>query len=259
MDDLTPYQNYIQHASLNGDYKLILSEDKIIEKKLCVILHLYYQDLWDWFLPYIQNINFDFDLYISICNEHSADEITEKIKQNFPEAKIVSFDNKGMDVAPFLWFMNYIVENNKQYQSVLKLHSKKSLAHGFELGERWRKDLTNALLFNNYFFENYIEDCINTDYKMFASSNWILPQKLIGYEQNYFSQPINFDEYEFVGGTMFLANFNLIKDWFVEEDIYNKFYNEFQEGYIGDGSIAHQIERILGCLLKLKGFEIYKA
>ena len=29
MDDLTPYQNYIQHASLNGDYKLILSEDKI--------------------------------------------------------------------------------------------------------------------------------------------------------------------------------------------------------------------------------------
>jgi hypothetical protein len=94
---------------------------------------------------------------------------------------------------------------------------------------------------------------------MFASSNWILPQKLIGYEQNYFTQPINFDEYEFVGGTMFLANFNLIKDWFVEEDIYNKFYNEFQEGYIGDGSIAHQIERVLGCLVRLKGLEIYKA
>jgi lipopolysaccharide biosynthesis protein len=164
-----------------------------------------------------------------------------------------------MDVAPFLWFMNYIVENNKQYQSVLKLHSKKSLAHGFELGERWRKDLTNALLFNNYIFLKYTEDCVNTHYKMVASSDWILPQKLIGYEQNYFTQPINFYEYEFVGGTMFLANFNLIKDWFVEEDIYNKFYNEFQDGYIGDGSIAHEFERVLGCLVKLKGFEIYKA
>jgi hypothetical protein len=34
-------------------------------------------------------INFDFDLYVSICNEHLADEITEKIKQDFPKAKIV--------------------------------------------------------------------------------------------------------------------------------------------------------------------------
>jgi hypothetical protein len=105
--------------------------------------------------------------------------------------------------------MNFIVQNKKKYQCVLKLHSKKSLAHGFELGERWRKDLTNALLFNNYVFGKYIEDCLTTNLKMVASSNWVLPQKLIGYEQNYFSEAINFDEYEFVGGTMFLANFNL--------------------------------------------------
>jgi len=229
------------------------------KKRLCVILHLYYQDLWDWFLPYLQNINFDFDLYVSLCSEHPLDEISEKIKQQFPNAEIKSFINKGMDVAPFLWFMNFIIKNKKEYDCILKLHSKKSLAHSYELGERWRKDLTNALLFNNYVFGKYIEDCINTNYKMFASSDWVLPQKLIGYEHNFFTQPIFFDEYDFVGGTMFLANFNLIKEWFVEENIYNKFYNEFQDGYIGDGSIAHQIERVLGCVVKLKGFEIYKA
>ena len=231
----------------------------MVKKRLCIILHLYYQDLWDWFLPYLQNINFDFDLYVSICNEHPSDEIIQKIKQHYPDAEIKSFSNKGMDVAPFLWFMNFIIENKKEYDCVLKLHSKKSLAHGYELGERWRKDLTNSLLFNNYVFGKYAEDCISTNYKMFASSDWVLPQKLIGYEHEFFSQPIFFDEYEFVGGTMFLANFNLIKDWFVEENIYNKFYNEFQDGYIGDGSIAHQIERVLGCLVRLKGFEIYKA
>lgn len=231
----------------------------MINKKLCVVLHLYYQDLWEWFLPYLQNINFDFDLYVSLCNEHSPVDITEIIKQQFPNAEIVSFANKGMDVAPFLWFMNFMIQNKKQYDCILKLHSKKSLAHGYELGERWRKDLVNALLLNNFIFDKYAHDCVHTNLKMVGSQNWVLPQKLIGYEQNYFSQPINFDEYKFVGGTMFLANFNLIKDWFIEERIYDKFYNEFQDGYIGDGSIAHEIERILGCLVRLKGFEIYKA
>jgi uncharacterized membrane protein len=56
-----------------------------------------------------------------------------------------------------------------------------------------------------------------------------------------------------------MANFNLIMDWFVSNSIYDRFYKEFQDGYIGDGSIAHQLERVLGCLVKLRGNYILKA
>jgi lipopolysaccharide biosynthesis protein len=229
----------------------------MINKRLCVILHLYYEDLWEWFLPYLKNINVDFDLYISLCSDNTSN-ISEKIKENYPNSVIGYFNNKGMDIAPFLWYFNFIIENNLQYDCVLKLHSKKSLAHSFELGERWRKDLTNSLLKSSDLFLKYLNDCMQTNSKMIASSNWVLQQKLIGYEQKFFSEMINFYEYEFVGGTMFLANFELIKNWFVQEKIYDKFYKEFQDGYIGDGSIAHEFERAFGCIVKLNGFQISK-
>jgi uncharacterized membrane protein len=94
---------------------------------------------------------------------------------------------------------------------------------------------------------------------MVGSSAWVLNQKLLGYEQQFFKEEITFDEYEFVAGTMFMANFNLIMDWFISNSIYDRFYKEFEDGYIGDGSIAHQLERVLGCLVKLRGNYILKA
>jgi hypothetical protein len=48
-------------------------------------------------------------------------------------------------------------------------------------------------------------------------------------------------------------------DWFLEQSIYKRFYNQFEDGYIGDGSIAHQLERVLGCLVKVKGKDILRA
>jgi uncharacterized membrane protein len=94
---------------------------------------------------------------------------------------------------------------------------------------------------------------------MVGSSAWIQNQNVLGYEQQFFKEQITFNEYEFVAGTMFMANFNLIMDWFVSNSIYDRFYKEFQDGYIGDGSIAHQLERVLGCLVKLRGNYILKA
>ena len=94
---------------------------------------------------------------------------------------------------------------------------------------------------------------------MVGSSAWIQNQNVLGYEQQFFKEEIAFSDYEFVAGTMFMANFNLIMDWFKKEDIYNRFYETFEEGYIGDGSIAHQLERVLGCLVKLRGNYILKA
>jgi hypothetical protein len=106
--------------------------------------------------------------------------------------------------------------------------------------------------------QNAYQHVIQTNYKMVGSSHWVLNQNLIGYEQSYFKEPILFSDYEFVGGTMFMADFNLIKNWFVENNIFKRFYPEFKDGYIGDGSIAHQLERVFGCLIKISGNQILK-
>jgi lipopolysaccharide biosynthesis protein len=230
-------------------------------KKVCVILHLYYVDLWGYFLPYLKRIDTDIDIYVTITDGHSGQftDIHDAIISEFPEAFIYSLPNRGMDVAPFLHVLNEIKLSKKTYDVIIKLHSKKSLAHSYELGERWRNQLTDALLGSVQKLQDGYFACLNFNNGMVGSDVWVLKQKVIGYEQLYFCEPISFNEYEFVGGTMFMANFKLIMDWFILNSIYDRFYQEFKEGYIGDGSIAHQLERVLGCLVTLKGKKILKA
>jgi lipopolysaccharide biosynthesis protein len=238
-----------------------MDENKINHKKVCVILHLYYVDLWSYFLPHLKRIDTDIDLYVTITDGHSGlfTDIHDAIMSEFPKAYIYSLPNRGMDVAPFLYVMNEILLKGNTYDVIFKLHSKKSLAHSYELGERWRNQLTDALLGSLPKLQNGYLACTQSKVKMVGSSIWTLKQNVIGYEQQYFSETITFSDYEFVAGTMFLADFFTIMNWFVCEKIYERFYDKFEDGYIGDGSIAHHLERVLGCLIKLKGSYILKA
>lgn len=235
--------------------------EKSNHKKVCVILHLYYVDLWGYFLPYLKTIDTDIDLYVTITDGHSGlfTDIHDAIISEFPQAFIYSLPNKGMDVAPFLYVLNEIYSSKRTYDVIIKLHSKKSLAHSYELGERWRNQLTDALLGSLPKLQNGYYACVGSNNTMVGSSSWIQNQNILGYEQQFFKEEITFSDYEFVAGTMFMANFNLIMDWFVQNSIYDRFYKEFEDGYIGDGSIAHQLERVLGCLVKLNGNQILKA
>jgi len=230
-------------------------------KKICVILHLFYVDLWGYFLPYLRNIDTNIDLYVTITDGHSGQftDIHDAIIGEFPEAFIYSLPNRGMDVAPFIYVMNDIFLKRRTYDVMIKLHSKKSLAHSYELGERWRNQLTDALLGSLPKLQNGYYACVGSDNTMVGSSAWVQTQNVLGYEQQFFKEEITFSNYEFVAGTMFMANFNLIMDWFTKNSIYERFYKTFQDGYIGDGSIAHQLERVFGCLVKLRGNYILKA
>jgi hypothetical protein len=232
-----------------------------IHKKVCVILHLYYTDLWTYFLPYIKRIDTDIDLYVTLTDGYSGNltDIHDAIISEFPEAFIYSLPNRGMDIAPFLYVMNEILQSERTYNVIFKLHSKKSLAHSFELGERWRNQLTDALLGSLPKLQNNYLSCMNSNSKMVGSAIWILKQDVVGYEQQYFSEPITFLDYEFVGGTMFMIDYFTIMIWFVTERIYERFYHQFEDGYIGDGSIAHHLERVFGCLIKIKNYNILKA
>ena len=235
--------------------------ENLTHKKVCVILHLYYTDLWGYFLPYLKRIDTDIDLYVTLTEGHSGNytDVHDAIISEFPQAYIYSLPNKGMDIAPFLYVMNEIFQSGMNYDVIFKLHGKKSLAHSFELGERWRNQLTDALLGSIPKLHNNYLSCMNSNAKMGGSAIWTLKQKTIGYEQQFFTQDITFPEYDFVGGTMFMVDFFTIMNWFVSEKIFERFYDKFEDGYIGDGSLAHQFERVFGCLIELKGGFILKS
>lgn len=232
-----------------------------MKTKLLIHLHLYYTDLWQWFVPYLQKIDVDFDLFVSLTNGAVEDDFKEQIIKIFPDAQIRYFDNKGMDVAPFLWILNEAIKSKKNYTSILKLHGKKSLVHNPRLGETWRTALVSALLSSKENFNRYINYVENTDYKMIGAKPWVLQQNLSSYERGFFKDSEWFslnNQYEFVGGTMFLSNFNMFKEWFVKNRIFETFYNNFENGYKPDHTLAHRFERIFGCLVYVSGNRILK-
>ena len=228
-------------------------------KNICVILHLYYIDLWSYFLPYLKRIGEDIDLYVTLTEGHSEEfNIHNEILSVFPNANIYTLPNKGMDVAPFIYVMNEIVLSGRTYGVIIKLHSKKSLKHKDNIGDDWRDELINPLLGSVSKLQNNFYACTQTNQTMVGSSKWVISEQYYGFEQDYFSKEITVPEYEFVGGTMFMVNFNLIIDWFINDDIYNRFYDKFEDGYFENYTLAHNFERLFGCLVTLKGGKILK-
>lgn len=246
MTDLTPFQQ--QFFDQEGAFS---------NKSLLIHLHLFYDDLWEWFLPYLSKIHFDYDMVVTIPKGELADFTTNRIKAFSNKITVVQVSNAGLDVLPFLETLNNAIQSNSYYNCILKLHSKKSLAHAVGLGDRWRTQLVSSLLSEQSVFEYAFTSCIkHPQYKMAASGIWCLPQKWIGYEQKYFTGLNPLPEYTFVGGTMFLANFQLFKDWMVSQNIYERFKPCFIEGYVGDGSLAHELERVFGLLVHATGNKI---
>lgn len=249
MNDLTPFQ-----------YQYFGQEVIATHKSVGVHLHLFYGDLWEWFLPYIQNISYDFDLFVTITETQLNHSVADRVYAHYPKATIIHVPNKGLDVGPFLFVLNEIAQLNKSYDCILKLHSKKSLAHGESLGNPWRKALADALLKDQTTFEIAFNNCIkHPTYKMAGSKNWVLKQEWVGYEAKYFTNLRPLESYFFVGGTMFLINFKLLMDWFTSQRIFARFYDDMPEGYVGDGSTAHELERVFGLLVYATGNTIFES
>lgn len=229
-------------------------------KPLAVILHLYYQDLWDEFSSYFNNITVDFDLYVSLVEGNNAEEASNLILAKYPNAKIYVLPNRGMDVAPFIYTFDQIIKSGLEYECFIKVHSKKSVAHDVTggYGNSWRNTLVYAILGSNFIFEKCFAICSNnSNYGVAQSVFWVLSQPKLGWEKEYFKEEVP-ESYCFVGGTMFIANFGIFKKWFVENSIFELTYDKFPDGYNSDNTIAHVLERILGLVPTMYGKQIYK-
>lgn len=114
-----------------------LQEADLEQYTLAVHLHLYYEDLLDEMLTYLQNIPYTYDIYVS-CQENANIEqirqsICEKLK-NAGEIVIKACRNRGRDVAPL--FVDFAAQISK-YDFFVHIHTKKSFHTGEERTD-WR-------------------------------------------------------------------------------------------------------------------------
>ena len=114
--------------------------------KILVHLHLYYHDMLDEMLMYIQNLeDYDYDLYVTVVDNDS--EIIKIIKLFKTDSKVIIVENKGFDVFPFLTVLKAV--NLQDYDYVVKMHTKRNMSKGVVLhgkyyiasGSYWREKL----------------------------------------------------------------------------------------------------------------------
>jgi|694.fasta_scaffold00095_13 lipopolysaccharide biosynthesis protein len=110
--------------------------------KNCILLHLYYQDLWPEFWSYLKHVKDEnTDLYVTVNTIET--EWYNDIKNNSTEVYVV--EERGVDFGGFLYALDKI--KNKEYLTVTKLHGKKSLRNTpHTYGEQWRRGLYLPLI-----------------------------------------------------------------------------------------------------------------
>src|SRR5947209_3800219 len=100
------------------------------ERKVAVVVHVFYQRLWFELATYLRNIPMDFSLFASVPGGVDASFISS----SFPGARTFAVRNVGRDVAPFLQIIPELLE----FELVCKIHSK--------FDDKWRGDALRSLL-----------------------------------------------------------------------------------------------------------------
>lgn len=232
------------------------------DKRILVILHLYYMESWSKINEYLHNLKkYSFDLMVSYVKEKKDEEVLLQITSEYKNVSIFEVDNKGFDVGPFFECLKSV--DLDKYDLVYKIHSKGT-------GNRNRV-CYNRLFKKDDWFEYLYEGIlspksIETTMKIFkrkekvgliAAKNLIIKDPV--YKKNLttkwaeeygYGQEI---DYTYVAGTCFVARAEVLKKiQNLELGI-----NDFSHTKRGKFSLAHAMERIICLDIINQGFSLY--
>lgn len=232
-------------------------------KKLAVVAHLFYPDLWSEFAERLSKIDEPFDLFVTL-NQKDAD-FTPSLPGK--DIKIITYvvPNRGRDVLPFIYVARRL--ERAGYEYVLKLHSKKS-KHRTD-GSTWLTEVLDGLVPDTTTVKKIIE-VLNqpatglvgpanhlVSLKRHMGSNAPILENLLGraYDKKTAKEIMTAPEYSpYIGGTMFWARLDALKPLLTLDLMPDDFQSE--HGQV-DGTTAHAVERFIGVSAKLEQKDIY--
>lgn len=223
-----------------------------------VILHLYYTDMWEEIFGYLANLDWDFDLFISIPREAAFSE--ERILRKHKHAYIYRCQNRGRDIAPFLRILAAI--NSLGYKYALKVHTKRS-SHRQD-GDIWRQDLYGKLAGSRELVDN-----IKITFDKLANIGIFAPNGHIVPSTFYWGQnaekvkklarlagiPYKNEIFQFIAGSMFWFRPTAFQS-LVDLNLTDMDF-EPEQGQV-DGTMAHAVERFFGLMIKHEGLDIFE-
>lgn len=242
-------------------------DETVSEKKLALVMHMYFPDLIDECFEYAQNMPANTDVYITTNTEEKKQKIYERFK-DLPchKLEITLVGNKGRDVAPFLVEMQ---DKYMNYDYICKLHDKKvgQLKPG-TVGAAFAYRCNKNMLASRNFVKNVIKTFDENPHLgmlMPPPPNHAQYYIALGLEWG-----MNFDVTKELADKLGLhVNMNKKKEpisplggvfWFRPQALKILFdkgwsYDEFAPEPIGeDGQLVHGIERIYGFCVQNEGY-----
>ena len=236
---------------------------ELCKKSVAVHVHLYYIDLLDEFFVYLNNIPFQFDIFVSIKNKSDESMVINKLKKlkNVRKIDVKETINRGRDIAPL-----YVQFGNKisQYDYFLHIHTKKSLFTGKEQ-YGWRQYSLDCLLGNEEKIRKIFSVFENEELKIglffpetyddmpIVAHEW-LENREIG-KSVLTSMNIPFDDglFNYPVGSFFWAKVDAVRPLFDKHFSYEDFPQEKGQT---DGTLAHALERAIAFVIKDRGYHL---
>jgi lipopolysaccharide biosynthesis protein len=231
--------------------------DREVEKhaKTAVICHLYYPELVEEVFTYLENLNDDFDLFISIPKTVSISE--NEIQRKHSNVYFHRCENRGRDIAPFLEIFRQLYRFDYEY--MCKIHSKKSRHR--DDGELWRHDVYSKLLgspenvvkIKAALRRRYVGIVAPAAHVLTSEYYWGANRANVARLCQEVGLTLDALQFRFVAGSMF---------WFKPSALYlltkltartSDFESERDQK---DGTLAHAFERFFGLASEQAGLEI---
>jgi lipopolysaccharide biosynthesis protein len=234
-----------------------VAEERGDGRRVLVIAHVYYPELWDELAEGIARVPGEVDVVVTLV-EGRADHLAEPIRSRFPGADVRVLANRGRDVWPLL----QVLDRVPGHDAVLKVHTKRS-PH-MRNGDAWRRDLLADLVGSTGRIEGILGLMVaDRRIGMVAPARNVLGREFLGPNRPQVEALGSrggraFDPARlwFPAGSMFwtrpevllpLADLGLIAEDFGPET-----------GAV-DGTLAHAVERYLGVLAESEGLAVVES
>ncbi|RMD73406.1 MAG: hypothetical protein D6820_18670 [Lentisphaerae bacterium] len=111
--------------------------------RVALSLHLYYTELSEEIAGYCEHLPEDADLLITVPEERMAEVEGVFVRRFGRRARVISAPPVGLDIGPFLLSFGKVVG---EYDVVCRVHGKRSLQYGANIGDAWRRHIFDSLL-----------------------------------------------------------------------------------------------------------------
>lgn len=129
--------------------------DVDLQKYHCAILvHLYYEDTIDKYIPYIKNIPQDVDVFFTYTDENMRDKLNQKVASHIVNRFFIKKENRGRDISALL-----VAAGNRllDYDYICFIHDKKEKKESLKKDtEAWIYLLWENMLGSRKYIENVL-------------------------------------------------------------------------------------------------------